>query len=305
MADAERNVNRRKPYGYWNANTCSVEALKYSSKMEFKEKSSSAYSIANKNHWLNDMCKHMRQIRKPNGYWNKERCQEEALKYKTIKEYRGKSYPSYVAAKENKWSGEICSHMIKIGNRYNKCIYSYGFPDKSVYVGLTYDIDNRQMRRNSDCRDQVIKHINKTGFAPVRKQLTQYINVDDAIILEGRYVEKYKSLGWNVLNINKTGSIGGNIVKWTYEKCKKVALKYKSRRKFKLAYPGAYTAAYSKKWINKICLHMKKIYKPNGYWTYENCKREARKYKSSYHFKSECQYAWNVARKNNWIMSYK
>jgi hypothetical protein len=46
---------------------------------------------------------------------------------------------------------------------------------------------------------------------------------------------------------------------------------------------------------------MKLAYKPKGYWTYENCRDEALKYKSSYHFKLNCQYAWNIARKNKWI----
>ena len=291
-----------KPKGYWNKERCQEEALKYNTKIEFRKKCYGAYFFANKNHWLSEICKHTKPFKNPNGYWNKERCREEALKYNTKKEYRKNSSWSYVTARKNNWINEICLHMEKTGNRYNKCIYAYEFPDKSVYIGLTYNIENRQRKRDLDPHDQVTKYINNTGLIPIRKQLTKYVNVDDAIKLEGICVEKYRLRGWNILNVYKTGSIGGNVVKWTYEKCKGVANRCKSRREFKLNYPGAFNAAHSKRWIDEICSHMKMAYKPVGYWTYENCKNEAIKYRSSHQFKMNCQYAWNIACKNKWIM---
>lgn len=39
----------RKPDGYWTYDNCVIEALKYSTKKEFGEKSPSAHSIAYKN----------------------------------------------------------------------------------------------------------------------------------------------------------------------------------------------------------------------------------------------------------------
>lgn len=191
--------------------------------------------------------------------------------------------------------------MKKLGNRYNKCVYAYEFSDMSVYVGLTYSIKNRQLRRDCDLTDQVTRHIKDTGLIPIRKQLTDYISVDEAIFLEGDYVEKYRVAGWRILNAVKTGSIGGNVVKWTYEVCKSLALKYQSRRKFKMDYGGAYNAAYTKGWIDDICSHMKMAYKPIGYWTYEHCKNEAGKYKSRRDFKLKCQYAYNISCRNGWL----
>jgi len=75
--------------------------------------------------------------------------------------------------------------MIRIGNKYKKCIYSYEFSDSYFYVGLTYNIDIRQKRRNSDKNDVITKHILKTGLSPIRKQLTDYIDVYDVVKLEG------------------------------------------------------------------------------------------------------------------------
>ena len=89
---------------------------------------------------------------------------------------------------------------------------------KCVYVGLTHNIIERQNGRDCHNTDQVTKHINLTGYIPIRKQLTDYIDVEIASKLEGEYVEKYKNDGWNILNVAKTGGIGGNTLIWIKEK---------------------------------------------------------------------------------------
>ena len=50
------------------------------------------------------------------GYWTKEKCQEDALKYNSRSEFGKKSKGSYEASRINKWLDEICSHMIKLIN---------------------------------------------------------------------------------------------------------------------------------------------------------------------------------------------
>jgi hypothetical protein len=50
--------------------------------------------------------------RKINGYWTKEKCYEEALKYKTRTTYQKSNHSSYEVARKNKWLNEICKHMI-------------------------------------------------------------------------------------------------------------------------------------------------------------------------------------------------
>ena len=52
--------------------------------------------------------------RKPKGYWTKEKCLEDALKYKARTEWKKKSNSSYNSALKNGWSNECCKHMIEI-----------------------------------------------------------------------------------------------------------------------------------------------------------------------------------------------
>lgn len=104
----------RNPSGYWTKEKCRDEAKKYDTRREFQEKSNVAYNKAYQNKWLDDICTHMHQTRKPAGYWTKEKCHEEALKYKTRGEFQKKANTVYRRAHSNTWLDDICAHMINI-----------------------------------------------------------------------------------------------------------------------------------------------------------------------------------------------
>jgi len=288
-----------KPNGYWTYKKCKEEALKYQTRSEFQNKSISAYEKSKINKWLNDICSHMELQHKPNGYWTYEKCKEEALKYKYKKDFIENKYVAYTKSLSNDWLDDICSHMIITGNKHKRCIYSYEFSDNSVYVGLTYNIEKRHNERLIDDNDQVTKHTKKTNLQPIRKQLTNYIDVNEAIKLEEFYVNKYKKNGWVVLNIAKTGSIGSNKLKWTYEKCKNEALKYNTKSKFIKNSGSAYNSARKNKWLNKVCSHM--IENPNRIWSYERCKEESLKYINRTELCKNKRGAYKSAYKNKWL----
>jgi alpha-N-acetylglucosamine transferase len=100
-----------KPNGYWTKERCIEDALNYKTRKEWTKQNSGAYDSAYSNNWLDECCNHMTQFRKSNGYWTKEKCLEEALKYNTIKEWLLNSKNSYQAAHKNKWLEECCKHV--------------------------------------------------------------------------------------------------------------------------------------------------------------------------------------------------
>ena len=100
-----------KPHGYWTKEKCQEEAFKYQTRTEFRDNSASAYRIAIKKNWLNDICDHMSSNWKPAGYWTKSRCHQEALKYSTRNEFNTKSKNAYSASLRKKWLNDICSHF--------------------------------------------------------------------------------------------------------------------------------------------------------------------------------------------------
>ncbi len=240
-------------------------------------------------------------MRKPYRYWqDKEKCQEEALKHLTRTDFKINSNGAYEASLRNNWLDEVCWHMIKIGNRYNKCVYVYEFPNNLVYVGITYNMNKRIHDRNKCKNDSVISYINETGLIPKLIQLTDYIPVDIAVELEHENVNKYKNDGWKILNKVKTGSIG-SVKKWTKEKCKNVALIYKNRSDFRKFANGIYQCAFTNNWLNEICSHMTYKIKPHNYWTKEMCRLEFLKYNTKNDVKLNSVTAYSVAYKNGWI----
>ena len=45
------------------------------------------------------------------GYWTKERCDEDALKYNSRSEWNKNNSSAYSAAHKNGWLDECCKHM--------------------------------------------------------------------------------------------------------------------------------------------------------------------------------------------------
>jgi predicted GIY-YIG superfamily endonuclease len=291
----------RKPNGYWTFDKCKEEASKYTTRTIFQKNSTIAYRSSVKNGWLNECCSHMIVKKKPNGYYTKERCKEEALKYKNKKTFSEKSKGAYNASYKKKWIDEICSHMKPQGSRYKRCIYVYEFSDNHAYVGLTYDIEKRHKQHIEDTNSYVYKHKLKTGLEPTIKQLTEYIDKEEASKLEGVYKQQYINNGWNILNKAKTGGLGGNNLMWTKETCHEEALKYNSRKDFKINSNGAYESARKHGWLDEICLDMIETKKQSNYWCYKNCKIEALKYNKKTNFNLYSRGAYESARKNKWL----
>lgn len=232
--------------------------------------------------------------------WTKEKCQKESLKYKTRNIFHIKSGAAYSFAYRHNFLDEICSHMIIQGNRFNRAIYCFEFPDNSVYVGLTYNLNKRKIEHLSSKKSSVYKYINDTKLIPKFKKLNDYCSIDKSQYLENYYINKYKMDGWKIINKYKSGAIGSNIIKWDYESCKKEALKYKNRTSFKKNSPSAYKSASINNWLNEITKHM--IYKIKiNYWDKEKCQLESLKYTNRNQFKINSCDAYSFAYRHNFL----
>ena len=100
-------------WGHWNLENCRLEALKYSTRIEFYKSCGSAYNSASRHNWLDEICAHMKPSNKlvKKGYWNLENCRLEALKYTRRKEFYKKCGSAYNSASRHGWLDEICAHM--------------------------------------------------------------------------------------------------------------------------------------------------------------------------------------------------
>jgi predicted GIY-YIG superfamily endonuclease len=291
-------IIHHKP-GYWTKEKCNEISLKYNNKKDFREKDPGVYSQALEQGFYDEICSHMIQIIKPKYYWTKERCQEEALKYDNRVDFQKYSSTAYNNCYKNKWLNEFCSHMIIHKNEKLRCIYAYEFDDNHVYVGLTFNIKNRNNRHMKE--GSVFNHILKTNSKYKIIQLTEYIDQEIAQEKEDYYIKKYVNDNWIILNKVKSGSIGSNIVYWTKERCQEEALKYKTRTEYQVKNRGSYLSAYRNNWLDDICTHMIEGKRKNGFWNYETCKEHAKLCKSKSQFSIKYAGGYEVSLLNNWL----
>ena len=295
---AHMKKKRNKPK-FLNKEICCKEALKYSNKKEFRKECPKIYDFICKNRWLEELCSHQNQ-RKKAGYWTKNRCKEEASKYKTKSEFMLNSSSAYNISVRNKWLDDICVDYEILGTHYKRFIYAYEFSDNQVYVGLTYNIKQRKRRHKES--GTVFNHIQKTGIIPRFKQLiVEPVLVEKAVLLEEKYLNDYIEQGWTPLNKAKTGGIGGGKTKWDFNKIQEVALKYTNKSDFNKDYSWACVIARKRGWFDEITSHMVSTTKPANYWNYERCREEAQKYTSKRNFELGCTSAYQSAKRNKWL----
>jgi len=260
----------QKPNGYWNIERCREESLKYNTRVSFGNNCSGAYGSASRNGWLDDLCSHMNPQKKQNGFWTKEQCREEALKYDNYKDFIENCAGAIYASRVGEWYDEITSHFNIKGSRHKRFIYAYEFPDNHVYVGLTYNIKERML--NHLVKGTVFDYKESSKLEPKFIQLTDIpVEVETAKKLEGVYLNNYIDNGWIKLNKRATGAVGANYMKWNYDNCKKEALKYITINDFRLSNPSAYNSVKRNNWDKDIFSHMKVTKKPSGYYTLEKC----------------------------------
>ena len=88
---------------------CHIEALKYTSRNDFKKGSYRYYESARAKRWLDEICGHMILKLKNRS---KEECHIEALKYTSRNDFKKGSNATYYYARKYGWLDDICGHMV-------------------------------------------------------------------------------------------------------------------------------------------------------------------------------------------------
>ena len=96
-------TRQSKTAGYWdNYEHCFEEAKNFKNRRAFLKGCSGAYLKALKNGWLDDYI-WFKEMKKPNGYWNKETCYTEAKKCSSKKEFKERANGAYQLAYKEGW----------------------------------------------------------------------------------------------------------------------------------------------------------------------------------------------------------
>ena len=92
---------------------CQLEALKYTSRKDFRCYSKNIYDVACKKKWLDEICSHMKgRVKRKAGWWdNIDNCKKEALLYNTPTELRKAEKGCYSKIILMKWQNICFTHM--------------------------------------------------------------------------------------------------------------------------------------------------------------------------------------------------
>jgi predicted GIY-YIG superfamily endonuclease len=190
--------------------------------------------------------------------------------------------------------------MKKLGNSYCRYVYVYEFPNfNCVYVGLTWDIEDRHKRHQKS--GSVFEFIIENNIILDKPKIIGYYTKEEASEKEVEIERIYSNKEWTTLNRMKPGGLGGSRRKWTKDKCKEIAIMCESRMDFKKLNKSAYQISANNKWLDEICSHMIPKSKPKGYWTKERCKESATNYKNKVDFRKSEPSPYTISSRNEWL----
>lgn len=276
---------KQKSNGYWTKEKCVEDALQYKTRTEWQKKSSTAFSKSKHNNWHDECCAHMEVKMKPHGYWTKEKCIEEAKRYKTKKEWQENSEASYTRAHKNKWIDECCEHMLSpkkltLEDCKNNALNYIKKHDWMNNSRAFYSKASREGWIDLCCQHMTNKEVKDPGYwtkercveeaKRYKTKIEWYKNSQSSYAIAG----KRKWMHYCTGHMIETKKINGY---WTKERCIEDALKYKTIKDWMNNSFTSYSKSCRNKWILECTSHMN-IKKTS--FTKEECENESIKFKT-------------------------
>ena len=279
----------------WTYEKLKESANRFKSVKEWRTAESSAYATACQRKILKELTKDMHQI-SPKGFWTKERVKKSARKYSHKRDWIKSEEGAYRMALKKDWLDEVCEHMISLGNKIYRLVYTIEVKgSRTVYVGLTGDFERR--KRDHKKAKIYLKLAEKFGRNNVSiKKKTKYIHFIKAQNKEKQLINFYKNKKFNVLNIQKGGGLGGIVKNWTKSKIIETAKNFTFLKDFREQEPDAYNASLKSGFHKEIILHMKKKLEVNK-WNESTIKKNALKFKTKVSWKAKYPGAVLASRK--------
>lgn len=148
------------------------------------------------------------------------------------------------------------AHMTYKASPYSGdyAIYAYEFSDRSVYVGLTFKKEERRSQHLQ--QGPVFEH---SKICPNRELRYLEEGLPDptaSATAEIKWIEKYRSEGWTLLNNARGGSLGTFSIKWSKQDVLNDARKYQTRKAWYLGNQYLYSLAKKQGWFQEAVAHM-------------------------------------------------
>jgi hypothetical protein len=267
------NMVKRIPSNDWTKELCLVEALKFDSKTKWRLAHNMSFTVAKKNGWVDECTAHMVQSQTPHGFWTKEKCLAEALKYSVKQHWKKGNNKSYNNARRNGWYDECVIHMVEGCKPRN-----YWTKELCRDEALKFDIKERwkkghpqtyQAAQRNGWVKELTKHMvevtKPNGYWTKERCIEnakKFTNITDWTTANSTPVTNARTNGWydectaHMIRVNKPN--GYWLIK---ENCLAEALKYKTKNEWAKSHPASHSCSKKNGSYKECTAHMVKINK--------------------------------------------
>ncbi|ROO76023.1 hypothetical protein EDB69_0689 [Vibrio crassostreae] len=321
-----------KPQGFWNIETLSESASKYSTKKEWRESEGGAYATWHKLGAPVSVVEHM-SGKKTNNYWTEQRIISSAKKHTNKSDWLKNERGAYKAWCRLGHPHKFVSHMYRLPNigayRRDQIGYIYVLLDDkgNTKVGISNVPWNRVEQLKLDTPNifslvGLFSHADGNLAPRLEKKVhskfdrafdinefsgsTEWLKNDHAAVLSyiNTLVERYKFTDHSENLIedfevqvsrneyNRSGRY------WTLDRVNECARNFLVKGEWIQSEPSAYSAWCRFGQPKETIEHMEYVKKPNGYWTAEKLKISAIQYKTRTEWKAGDSAAYSV-----WVSS--
>lgn len=273
--------------------------------LELQKKDSTIYDKIRKMGWLDEFF--------PNRQKDHtiEEITEAAKKCKTSKEFKQKFGALYTSACHYKllntfnWLKKSCDGTNPVRDSHSIYVYEFN-QTNDAYIGITLNKKQRQHSHAYSEKSPVYRKAKELCVSvPKPKYICTSISADKASKLEQVFIDMYRAIGWNMLNSQKGGNLGGAAsVKWTYKVCIALAKNHTSLQTLRKEYPDAARKMYVKGWIKDCPWLVRRQLVSPGFYT--NMSKEqaycyAAFFKNRTQFEQKYPRLYIYAKENNWL----
>ena len=206
---------------------CKEITSQYSDKRIFQNLNPYFYRYISKRGWLDELCSHMVNQKKKNGYWTKAKCKEAADKFSKRIDFQKGNPAAHSAAFKNGWLDEVCSHM-----SYNEFEPTKWTKQICAELAKQYKTRGKFKANNSSAYKIALKH---KWLDEIFKDLPYHGYRNERVMIA-----------------NEERKTNGSCKYWTEYRIFEEAKKYHSLTEFSKKASGAYDAACSLKILDKI-----------------------------------------------------
>ena len=301
LKEITKNLSREQlPTGYWTKKTIKKANKDFKTFKQWYEEDLRSYAAAQKLKLLEDkdVVGHLIKVQgRPVSKWTKQAVLTDALLDDSRSAWKLRSPAAYRASRDRGYFEDAVKHMTLMGNKYKRCIYSIEIKGKNkIYIGLS---QNFKIRMNVHLKSQRFKKYK--GEKLIMTQLTDYIDREKAAQLEKNLIKQKKGEGYDLLNKDKGGGLGGATLEWTKHKVLDSAKKEKYKVRWKENEPGAYAAARNGGYLKEAVAHMV-VLNPKGKWSEKkDVLADSKKYKYRHDWQDASVGAYEAAKNNGWF----